>query len=290
MVTNGKGAGNGFTVAAPEPFGPYYLHELINRGGTAEIWTATDEANHHFALRLLQNGGRKRLFGASKEEKEFLRGCEVLQRLHNHPYIIDYIRHGRIDGRPYLLMDYVEGTNLKQLIGRHDSILAEFLGNILIDMAEALDHVHDHGYMHLDFKPENVLVTRNGDIRLCDFDLAQPRPKKPRPLATNAGTAAYMSPEQLRREPLDHRADIFSFGVTAYEILTFRKPFDADKQEDVLRKQMDAAHPIPPPRNFNADIPIALQNIVMRCLERDPDKRYVVTTQLVRELQKALYV
>ncbi len=290
MAIADNGNGKKWQASAPEPFGPYYLHELINKGGLAEIWTATDEEGHHFALRMMHGNHKNGLFKKSKEVKSFMNGCDILQKVHDHPYIIDYIKHGSLKKTPYLLMDYVEGNNLKQLIGRHDSILAEFLGNILIDMAEALDHLHDAGFMHLDFKPENVLVTRNGDIRLCDFDLARKRPDKPVPLDSNAGTAAYMAPEQLMMEPLDHRADIWSFGVTAYEILTFRKPFDGNSQDEVLRKQLDPKHPIIPPRDLNDDIPISLQNIIMKCLQRDPDKRYIVTTQMVKELQKALYV
>jgi serine/threonine protein kinase len=204
--------------------------------------------------------------------------------------VIDYLHHGRIEKRPYLLMNYVEGANIKQLLGRHDPILSEFLGNILIDLAEGLDHIHDEGYMHLDVKPENVMVTGNGDIRICDFDLSLPRPDKPIRLKTNAGTAAYMAPEQLMKKPLDHRADQFAFGVTMYEILTFRKPYDGNTVEEVLRRQMDPKYEIPPPRSYNNDIPIAVQNIVMKCLNHDPEKRYIVTTQLVKELHKALYI
>ena len=109
-------------------------------------------------------------------------------------------------------------------------------------------------------------------------------------LKTNAGTAAYMAPEQLMKKPLDHRADQFAFGVTMYEILTFRKPYDGNTVEEVLRRQMDPKYEIPPPRSYNKDIPIAVQNIVMKCLNHDPEKRYIVTTQLVKELHKALYI
>jgi serine/threonine protein kinase len=290
MGARSNGNGRKWQAQAPEPFGRFHLHEMINRGGLCEIWTATDEEGHHFALRRLHKTGKNGFFRKSPEQKTFDNGCRILQAVHDHPYIIDYLEHGTINKLPYMLMDYVEGNNLKQLIGRHDSILGEFLCNILIDMAEALDHVHDGGYMHLDFKPENVLVTRNGDIRLCDFDLAQARPDKPVKLKGNAGTAAYMAPEQLLNQPLDHRADIYAFGVTAYEILTFRPPFDGNTPEEVLRKKTQARGAITPLRQYNDDIPAELQRIVLRCLEHDPDKRYIVTTQLVKELQRALYI
>lgn len=271
---------------APHLFGPYSLHELINRGGTAEIWTATDKDGQMYALRrLLGNGAVDKA-----ARKQFLHGCKVLGKIRRHPYIIGLFQHGRIDGVDYTLLERVEGSNLKQLITKHDPILGEFVGNILIDMAQALEHLHENGFIHLDFKPENVLVTMNGDIRLVDFDLAQPLPKKPTRMPSNAGTPAYMSPEQLHNDPLDQRADIFSFGVTAYELLTFRKPFTGESPEAVLRKQLDDKHPVPPPRQFNEDIPIAVERIILKCLERDPEKRFPNAHVLVAQVQQALYV
>ncbi len=271
---------------APHLFGPYSLHELINRGGTAEIWTATDQSGQTYALRRLLGNGEV----TKESRKVFLHGCAVLEKIPRHPYIIGLFQHGKIDGVDYTLLERVEGSNLKQLITKNDPILGEFVGNILIDMAQALEHLHENGFIHLDFKPENVLVTMSGDIRLVDFDLAQPLPKKPTKMPSNAGTPAYMSPEQIRHEPLDQRADIFSFGVTAYELLTFRKPFTGETPEAVLRKQLDEKHPIPPPREINEDIPIAVERIILKCLERDPDKRYPNTHVLVSQLQQALYV
>jgi serine/threonine-protein kinase len=270
----------------PGPFGPYYLHELINSGGMSDIWLVTDADKNTFALRLLHPN----LLGDSLARKRFLNGCEVLAHLHQHEFVIGYRSHGRLEGLPYLVMEYVEGSNLKLLMARSDPLLGEQIGNILIDSALALEHVHENGYMHLDFKPENVIVTRNGSVRLLDFDLALPRPPVPKRLSRNPGTPAYMAPEQLQREPVDHRADLFAFGVTAYELLTFRKPFPGETPDEVLRRQVDRAADFPPPRNLNPDIPIGLERIVVKCLEREPDRRYPYTSVLVRDLQAALYV
>src|ERR1017187_935921 len=122
-------------------------------------------------------------------------------------------------------MDYVEASNLKELFARHDPVLTENVAQILIDAASGLGHVHENGFMHLDFKPENVLVTRNGSVRVVDFDLAQVIPEKPRKLTKkNPGTPSYMAPEQLLGQPITHHVDIFAYGVTAYEMLTGVKP------------------------------------------------------------------
>jgi serine/threonine-protein kinase len=187
-------------------------------------------------------------------------------------------------------MEYVESSNLKQLFARQDPVLQEFVGNILIDMAIALEHVHEGGFMHLDFKPENVLVTRNANVRLVDFDLAQPITGKPKKMSRNPGTPAYMAPEQLLRQPIDQRADIFAFGVSAYELLTGQKPFIGESAQEILQKQVDRAADFVPPRELNAEIPLLLERAILRCLEQDPDKRYPFTSMLVRELEAALYV
>jgi serine/threonine-protein kinase len=273
------------TAPQPGPFGRFYLQELINSGGSADLWLATDSTNQHFALRRLRKSGL--LDFAAR--KQFVRGCDVLSRIHHHEYIITYHEHGKIDGSLYLLMEYVEGSNLKQLFARGDEILHQYVGNILIDMAVGLEHVHDSGFMHLDFKPENVMVSRNGNVRLVDFDLSLPIPKEPVKLSKNPGTPAYMAPEQLLRQPIDHRVDIFAFGVSAYELLTGRKPFPGETPEEVLRQQLDP-HFLTSPREVNADIPALVEKTILKCLDRDPAKRHPLMTLLVRDLEAGLYV
>jgi eukaryotic-like serine/threonine-protein kinase len=270
----------------PGPFGRFYLQELINSGGMADIWLATDADLKPFALRKLHDKLRFNFLA----RRRFLRGCEILKAIHSHEYVIGYVEHGKIDGTLYCLMEYVESSNLKQLMHRGDELLVEHVGNILIDMAIALEHVHDSGFMHLDFKPENVLVTRNAVVRLVDFDLAQPRPDQPKKFSKNPGTPAYMAPEQLQREAFDHRADIFAYGVTAYEVLTGQKPFGGDTPQEILRLQLDRSAGFATPRAINPDIPIAVEKTILKCLERDPDKRHPIMNVLVLELKSALYV
>jgi eukaryotic-like serine/threonine-protein kinase len=275
-------------AAAPKggPFGRFYLQELLNSGGMADIWLATDANGKAFALRKLRDGLRLNLLA----RRRFFRGCDILSKIHAHDYVIEYVEHGRIRGIPYLLMEYVESSNLKELFLRDDPLLHESVGNILIDMAVALEHVHDSGYMHLDFKPENVLVTRNANVRLVDFDLAQPKPDEPRKMSKNPGTPAYMAPEQLQRHPIDHRVDVFAYGVTAYELLTGRKPFEGSTPKEILDAQLDRSSGFTLPRQVNPDIPPALEKSILRCLEADPNRRYPDMSMLVHELKTTLYV
>jgi eukaryotic-like serine/threonine-protein kinase len=285
MAHKAKAAGAAGLEALERFGGRFYLQELINSGGMADIWLVTDDRGKTFALRKLKPELRFSL----RSRRHFMRGCEVLSRLNESNLIVGYVEHGKLDGTLYLLMDYVEASNLKLLLARQDPVLTEHAAQILIDMAVGLNHVHESGFMHLDFKPENILVTGNGNVRLIDFDLAQPIPERPRKMSSNPGTPGYMSPEQLQGKPIDARVDIFSYGVAAYELLTSHKPFPGETAADILGAQLEPASPIPP-REHNADIPVALENIVLKCLSRDPDRRYPFVSVLVHELQSALYV
>ncbi len=271
---------------SPGPFGRFYLQELLNSGGMASIWLATDERQKPYALRRLHERFRFNLTA----RRRFIRGAEILSKIGDHERIIGYVEHGKIAGQLYLVMDYVEASNLKELYAQQDPVLVENVAQILIDMAEGLEHMHNNGFMHLDFKPENVLVTRNANVRLVDFDLAEPIPEKPRkPSKKNPGTPAYMAPEQLLGEPISHRVDIFSYGVAAYELLTNQKPFPGDTPGEILAKQLDRSGFVPP-QQYNPDMPASLQKVILRCLERVPERRYPFIGLMVRELQAALYV
>lgn len=268
-----------------DKLGPYTLHELINSGGQSEIWLATDEAGQSFAVRLLLNDT---LF-AFTDKARFSTGAETLKACQDGRYIIGYVDHGKFGGHRALIMEYVEGANLKLLLTAGDPVLTENIAQVLIDFASALEVVHDRGFMHLDVKPENVLLSRNGSLRLIDFDLAQPIPNPPRKMDKLSGTPAYMAPEQLLKHPVDQRADVWAFGVSAYELLTMKKPFPGENADEVLRRQVDRKDFIPP-RELNGDLPAELQRIILRCLEREPERRYPVTSVLVHELKQALYV
>ena len=272
-------------MTATEAFGRFYLRELINSGGMADIFLATDAKNKPYALRRMHQRYRFNFFA----KRRFLKGCEILANIPDHDGIIGYVEHGKIKGQPYLLMDYVEAANLRQLCAEQDPVLLENVAQILIDMATALEHLHENGLMHLDFKPENVLVTRNAAVRLVDFDLTRPIPDKPIKLSKNSGTPGYMAPEQLLGKAITHRVDIFAFGVAAYELLTNHKPFPGGTPAEILRLQLDRSGFIPP-RQHNPDIPLPVEKVILKCLEREPEQRYHFMSLMARELRAALYV
>jgi eukaryotic-like serine/threonine-protein kinase len=270
---------------APQPgrFGRFYLQELINRGGVSEVWVATDPEGNHFALRRMWDN-RFRNF---TERKRFFHGCKILSKIQSE-YVVKHIEHGKIEGTPYLLMDYIAGSNLKLLLSRSDEVLAENVAQIVIDMAAGLEQIHDSGFIHLDFKPENVLITPNASVRLIDFDLARPKTEKPQTLPHKAGTPAYMSPERLQHQGIDQRADIFALGVTAYEIFAGAKPYPGESPDEILRKQLNGE--LVAPRELNPEIPAALEKVILKCLAPALPDRYPYMSVVVRDLEAALYV
>ena len=267
-------------------FGEYDLQEVVNSGGMADIWLATDPDHHTVAVRRLHSELRK----DSKAKKRFVSGCEILEKVCDHPYIVQYLGHGKVKGDLFLAMEYCEFPNLKILISRSDPVLEQYVGNILIDVAEALEHVHDKGFLHYDFKLENILVSRNGNVRLCDFDLSRPIPETPTKMPDNPGTPVYMAPEQLRGREIDQRTDIFSFGVTMYETLTGQKPFEGKTSKDVLMQQKERSRFFAKPRDLNPSIPEDVERIILKCIEFEMNNRYPYINYLVAELRKALYV
>ena len=271
--------------AGPGPFGKYQLLERVASGGMADIWLATSETGRVCAVRRLL----PELQDDSTAKKRFVHGCEVLERCQGHEFVVGYLEHGKVDGQLFCGMEYVDGANLKELYAVHDPVLLENVAQIIIDMAVALEHVHECGFMHLDFKPENVLVARNASVRLVDFDLAQPITEKPKKITKNPGTPAYMAPEQLSGQAIDQRVDAFSFGVAAYELLTNQKPFPGESSTEILRAQTDRTNFLTP-RQLNPDIPAGLEKTILKCLEREPEKRYPFLSVLVRDLKASLYV
>lgn len=226
----------------------------------------------------------------SSGPKLFRRGCEVMSELPSHPNIVNYISHGVESRRDYVALEYIEGLNLRELMVRKDPLLHDILSDLAVELADALEHVHDQGYMHLDIKPENIIISRAGTLYLCDFDTAQPIPDKPIKFEKKSGTPFYMPPEVTNGWKFDHRADIYAFGVTIYELLTDVKPFEGQTQKAMLANQLNARYRIRKMREFNSNIPIGVENLIHKCLDFVPEKRPPNMTVLVRELHKVLGV
>jgi len=260
-------------------FAGYSLIEKINRGGLADIFLGVDLVGQKYVLRVLLAEFRFDW----KALRRFHWGGKVLSQL-DHPNIIHFYSQGKFHGRRYEVLEYVDGPNLKEKILRNDPLLRANQLKIIHGMAAGLAHVHERGFLHLDFKPENVVLTRNYDPKLIDFDLAIPRPDRPKRASRLSGTPSYLAPEQLMRQPVDERADIFAFGVTVYEMLTGKKPVTGDTIQEVMKKYAEFDEHLKPLRAHLPDIPHAIERVILKCLEKDVTRRYPSMGLVVRDL------
>jgi serine/threonine protein kinase/tetratricopeptide (TPR) repeat protein len=260
----------------------YTLERELHGGGMSRVFVAQDETlGRRVVVKVLAPE-----LGGSVNFDRFKREISVAARL-QHPHIVPLLSAGEIDGVPYFTMPFVEGESLRAHVARGELPVAEAVA-ILRDIAKALDYAHSKGVVHRDIKPDNVLLT-NGSAAVTDFGVAKAISSSTQGEATLTsigvalGTPAYMAPEQASADPAtDHRADIYAFGVTAYEMLAGRSPFAARSAQ-----QLFAAHATAIPTSLERvrpAVPPAVAELVMRCLEKRPADR----PQNAREVLAAL--
>jgi serine/threonine-protein kinase len=257
----------------------YEIRDRLARGGMANIFLAVDRNGEFVALRRL----REELVGNRAAIKQFLWGNQVTARL-KHPNIVQFISEGKTGKLPWTALEYVDGPNLRELILNDFENVKKQTMKLLLGMAQALNHVHEQGYLHLDFKPENILVPRDFNVRLIDFDLCVRKEDDLIKMKRIAGTPAYLPPELLQRKVVDERSDIFSFGVAAYEVLTGKKPIAAETAQQAFHSHA-TNEPIRKPREWNKNIPLKLDHFIMQCLAREVERRYPVMSLVIRDLR-----
>jgi len=259
----------------------YQIRDRIARGGMADIFLAQDRSDQYVVVRRLREDLAKKWAVV----RQFNWGNSIVTQL-NHVNIIRYIDAGKSDkGLPYVVLEYVDGPNLRELIVNDFPTVKHRMMQILLGMAAALNHVHERGLLHLDFKPENLLMPRDFSVKLIDFDLCVRKGDRPVKLRKIAGTPAYLSPEMLEKKPVDERTDIFSFGVAAYEVLTGRKPVQGNSVHEIYQAYMNLEEEIRKPREINEEIPIKLERFILKCLAKDAEQRYPFMSLVLRDLR-----
>jgi hypothetical protein len=192
----------------------------------------------------------------------------------DHPNIVKIYDHGETDGRPFFVMEFLDGVDLARFMKEEPHRTIERCVEIARQLCEALDFAHRHNVVHRDVKPANVMIVRRGDseqIKLVDFGIIHVDSSKMTRDGTQPGTSAYSSPEQLRNDPIDHRSDLFSLGIVLYELFANVYPFDAPSEalitQHILQREPES------PRKKNAAIPAAIDVLLMKLLEKDPAQR-----------------
>lgn len=275
-------------IAIGESFARYRIVELIGEGGMGVVYRANDERlERDVALKVLPPG----TLSDEAARKRFRQEALALSKL-NHPNIATVYDFDSQGGTDFLVMEYIEGTTLDQRLSS-GPMPEEQVRQLGTQIAAGLECAHAHGIIHRDLKPGNLRVTSDQRLKILDFGLA----KLLRPLNASAatqslsqtghavGTAPYMAPEQLLDETVDARTDVYAAGNVLYEMATGRRPFP-EKQSSRLMDAILRQPPIPT-RNLNGRISLQLEAVILKCLEKNPEKRYQSARELAVDLRRA---
>lgn len=257
----------------------YELLEKIGEGGMAEVYKARcHKLNRFDAVKIL-----KREFSFNEELVEkFKREATAVATLSDNN-IINIFDVGSQDNTHYIVMEYVKGKTLKQIIRDNVRLSYEKALEMAIQIARALDCAHRNNIIHRDVKPQNILVTDDGVVKVTDFGIAK-TPTSVTITNTNKvmGSAHYFSPEQARGNMVDFRTDIYSLGIVLYEMVTGRVPYDAESPVSVALKHIQ--EPVVPPRKLNSAVPESLNKLILKAVEKDPNMRYQSIKEMLSDM------
>ena len=285
-----KGSGTWTPVAAPEPappppverIGRFEIHRFIGRGGMGVVYEAHDPTlGRSVAVKVLDAGDPTRA-------ARFAAEAGLLARL-NHPNVVRVYEAGDHAGRPFLAMELVAGPTLHAWLGGAPAD-PRTASELIEPLARAVAHAHSHGVVHRDLKPANMLMADGPVPKVSDFGLASAADDGPRLTRTGeaVGTPAYMAPEQVTGGPAASApaVDVYGLGAVLYECLTGRPPFAGTRPAVVLAR-VQFADPVPP-RRLHPEVPRDLETICLKCLEKDPARRYPTADALADDLRRFL--
>ena len=259
--------------------GRYRVLRKLGSGGMADVYAAEDrQLGRRVALKVLH-----RRFAEDQQFVErFRREASSAAGL-QHPNIVAIFDRGQWDGTSYIAMELVEGRTLKEVVRGKGPAPPEAAVDVTLQILRAARYAHKHGIVHRDIKPHNVLIDQDGRVRVTDFGIARAGTSDMTETGSIMGTAQYLSPEQAQGRAVDARSDLYSIGIVLYELLTGQVPFDAESPVTVALMQVN--EPPPPPRELNPAIPPAIEAVVLRAMEKDPDRRFQSADEFIAALE-----
>lgn len=262
--------------------GDYELIGKINKGGIAEIHKARHRGNGAlYAVRIMLPQIPK----TARNIRLFVGGAEIVKPL-DHPNIVKVLDVVLAKEMPYVVMEYVEGNNLKHCEVHHDSRVKNGAMDILMQIAQGLHFLHSRRILHRDIKPENILVSSRTEVKIADFSLAMQKGQGPVSSRSISGSRSYIAPERVLLKRYDERCDIYSFGITAYELLAGRLPYGGATDQEVLSKHVSRWVRPQSIRRWNPSVPARLEEIIMSCMRKDPAERYPHVSLVIRDLER----
>ena len=261
--------------------GRYEFKELIGIGGMANVYKAYDIVEQKdVAIKIL----KEEFLGNEEFVKRFRNESKAVATL-SHPNIVRIFDVNFGDRIQYIVMEYIDGITLKEFIEKSTVLSWKDTVHFTVQILRALQHAHDKGIVHRDIKPQTIMLLADGTIKVMDFGIARFARDEHKATTDKAiGSVHYISPEQASGEPTDEKSDLYSVGVMMYEMLTGRLPFDGETPEQVAVKQMQAIAPAP--RTINEEIPEGLEEIIVRAMQKDPNKRYQSAAEMLRDIDE----
>ena len=263
--------------------GRYEMLEKVGNGGMATVYKAKDRVlNRYVAVKVLKE--------EFTTDEEFIRRFNIEAQSAaglTHPNIVSVYDVGEEDGIHFIVMELIQGKTLKEIIKEEGTLPWKWSVNIAIQIASALEAAHKNNIVHRDIKPHNIIITEDGIAKVTDFGIAKAVSNSTiTAFGTTIGSVHYFSPEHARGGFTDAKSDLYSLGVVMYEMLTGRVPFDADTPVSIALKHMQEK-PIEPMK-LNPSIPFALNQIIVKAMQKDPAARYQSATEMLKDLGMAL--
>lgn len=259
----------------------YEILEQIGSGGMSEVYRAKcHKLNRLVAIKVL----KEEFSSDAGFVKKFKMEAQAAAGL-SHPNIVsvyDVVDEGSIH---YIVMELIEGITLKSYITKKGRLGSKEAIGIALQVAQGIAAAHDQHIVHRDIKPQNMIISRDGKVKVADFGIARAVTTQTIG-ATAVGSVHYISPEQARGGFSDSRTDIYSLGITMYEMVTGTVPFDGDNTVSIALAHLE--QPITPPSRLNPEVPVSLERIIMKCTQKKPEKRYADVYELISDLRHAL--
>ncbi len=259
----------------------YEVLEKIGTGGMSDVYKAKDhKLNRLVAVKVLKQEFSENENFVSKFRVEAQSTAGLM-----HPNIVNVYDVGDEDGINYIVMELVDGITLKKYIEKKVRLSVKEAVSIAIQVGMGLEAAHNNNIIHRDIKPQNIMISKDGKVKVTDFGIAKAATSNT--ITSNVmGSVHYTSPEQARGGYSDAKSDIYSLGITLFEMLTGRVPFNGDTTVAIAIKHIQ--EDLPSPADYNDDIPISVEKIVLKCCQKSPDRRYQSAAELITDLKKSL--
>ena len=259
----------------------YEIVSKVGSGGMADVYKAKDhKLNRFVAMKVMKPEFSSDTNFISKFQREAQAAAGLA-----HPNVVNVFDVGEDQGVNYIVMELVEGITLKEYISKKGKLTVKEATSIAIQVAMGLEAAHNRNIVHRDIKPQNIIISTDGKVKVTDFGIA--RAASSNTISTNAmGSVHYSSPEQVRGGYSDYKSDIYSLGITMYEMVTGMVPFDGDTTVAIAIKHLQEE--MIPPSEITPDLPHSLEEIIMKCTQKSPDRRYSTLAELINDLKHSL--